>query len=103
MHDEHQCAARDDSLVLDLEGDRHDLFQRASDPASGAEGLIPTEHHQATAHLLDVDRQLLLSRLRKGSRGHVGQDDRGIVQHMDQAELSQVRGGHHVHQHVFTS
>ena len=45
---------RHDLGVLDLEVDRHGLFQLGVGPAAGAEAVRPAQHHQPAAQLLGV-------------------------------------------------
>ena len=82
VHDQHQRTDRFDLRVLDLEVDRHGLFEIGIRPASRAEAVFPTEHDQAGAHLLCVANEhfdLFISKTGNAGRivtaaaWHVGQ------------------------------
>ena len=59
VHVEHQCADRHDLRALDLEIDRHRLFELGVRPAAGAEAVGAADHDQPAAQLLGVAHQHL--------------------------------------------
>ena len=57
VHDQHEGTLGNLLEVLDVEADRHDLLDRAAQPAAGTERVLPADHDQPAAQVADVRRQ----------------------------------------------
>ena len=85
MHRERERALGHLPLRGNVHVDGQHFFQLAALPASRAEGVLPADHHDAAAHVVDVLREVLVLIFAEAARAarNVGEDDRVVVLQLD--------------------
>ena len=87
VHDEHERAFGNLPLGRNFHVDGQHVFELAADPSAGAEGVRPADHHQPTAHVVNVTGEVLILLFIQPAEtapfGDVGQNHRVIILQLD--------------------